>query len=395
MLTQVAILFLTRGKMPLEPAWREFFAAAAMVEPIDVDRLWAPDLVAPRNVTAELAAIDERDAAAARRGGIDPRKVGSAVAAAARRAGAGSARLARREDGATVATVARTEDSGAAARRRLLRIAWTGWWASEPDTIAAQDLFSVYVHPPPGKRFRAGSLFSGREVPDRVAVSWAQHSVVRCLHHVTTSRLPKSSRFETCTSFLMPCLAQLLSLSKPCTSCGNMPPLQAEAERSLLRAALADPANQRFLLASESCLPMYPPHVLYAELISSGRSRIHACKLDTWEEQKRRLDWKCVLCNEFISSPWRGLQQGLTPRRCCSASVQGAPGAPNCTTIVCVSHRSKYQRRWVPTMETERLRKDFWRKSPQWFALNRRHAEARAHLSLVVSPAKSWAYSGC
>ena len=32
-------------------------------------------------------------------------------------------------------------------------------------------------------------------------------------------------------------------------------------------------------------------------------------------------------------------------------------------------------------METERLRKDFWRKSPQWFALNRRHAEARARSS--------------
>jgi len=72
--------------------------------------------------------------------------------------------------------------------------------------------------------------------------------------------------------------------------------LQAEAERSLLRAALADPANQRFLLASETCLPMYPPHVLYAELMSNGRSRIHACKLDTWEEQKRRLDWKCASC---------------------------------------------------------------------------------------------------
>ena len=69
---------------------------------------------------------------------------------------------------------------------------------------------------------------------------------------------------------------------------------QAEAERRLLRAALADPANQRFLLASETCLPIYPPHVLYSELMTSGRSRIHACKLDSPEEEKRRLDWKCV-----------------------------------------------------------------------------------------------------
>ena len=176
MLVQVAILFLTRGKMPLEPAWREFFAAAALVEPIDVDRLWAPEVVAPRDVQAELAAIDERYAVA-RRGRIDPRKVGSAVVTAARRAGAGSgsARLARRQDGGTAA---HAEGSGAATRR-LLRSTWAGWWASEPDTIAAQDLFSVYVHPPPGKKFRRGSMFRGREVPDRVAVSWAQHSVVR------------------------------------------------------------------------------------------------------------------------------------------------------------------------------------------------------------------------
>ena len=92
----------------------------------------------------------------------------------------------------------------------------------------------------------------------------------------------------------MPCKTRLLSLSKPVTICGDVSSPQAEAERSLLRAALADPANQRFLLASETCLPMYPPHVLYAELISGGRSRIHACKLDTSEEQKRRLDWKCA-----------------------------------------------------------------------------------------------------
>ena len=74
----------------------------------------------------------------------------------------------------------------------------------------------------------------------------------------------------------------------------HSPWAQAEAERRLLRAALADPANQRFLLASETCLPIYPPHVLYAELMSSGLSRTHACKLDSPEEEKRRSDWKCA-----------------------------------------------------------------------------------------------------
>ena len=178
---QVAFLFLTRGRMPLEPAWREFFAAAALVEPVDVSRLWAPEVIAPRDITAQLAANDKRDAAAVRfsagRQAVDPREVGSAVIAAAQRAGAGSgsATLGNRQgiDSAPA-------EGGGVALRRLLR--WTSWAgrASGPDSIAAQDLFSVYVHPPPAYRFPARSLFRGREVADRVAVSWAQHSVVRC-----------------------------------------------------------------------------------------------------------------------------------------------------------------------------------------------------------------------
>lgn len=30
---QLALLFLTRGPMPLEPVWREFLSAAALLEP--------------------------------------------------------------------------------------------------------------------------------------------------------------------------------------------------------------------------------------------------------------------------------------------------------------------------------------------------------------------------
>lgn len=39
------------------------------------------------------------------------------------------------------------------------------------------------------------------------------------------------------------------------------PPPQAEAERLLLLAALRDPRNQRMVLLSESCAPLYPPQV--------------------------------------------------------------------------------------------------------------------------------------
>ena len=63
---------------------------------------------------------------------------------------------------------------------------------------------------------------------------------------------------------------------------------QVEAERRLLRAALEHPANQRFMLLSEACLPLYPPHVVWAEAFASRRSRMHACKQDTPEDEQRR-----------------------------------------------------------------------------------------------------------
>jgi hypothetical protein len=52
---------------------------------------------------------------------------------------------------------------------------------------------------------------------------------------------------------------------------------QAEAERRLLKAALEDPRNQRFVLLSESCAPLYPPQVVYLQLLSDGKSRLNAC----------------------------------------------------------------------------------------------------------------------
>jgi Core-2/I-Branching enzyme len=64
--------------------------------------------------------------------------------------------------------------------------------------------------------------------------------------------------------------------------------LQVDAERRLLRAALKDPANQRFMLLSEACLPLYPPHVVWAEAFAARLSRVHACKQDTPEDKQRR-----------------------------------------------------------------------------------------------------------
>lgn len=50
-----------------------------------------------------------------------------------------------------------------------------------------------------------------------------------------------------------------------------------DATRALLRAALQDPANQRFVLLSESGVPLYPPAATHQQLLAEPRSRINAC----------------------------------------------------------------------------------------------------------------------
>ena len=90
-------------------------------------------------------------------------------------------------------------------------------------------LYSIYTHPAPGWSHPPGSLFAGHEVACRQAVEWGNHSVI-------------------------------------------------DAERALLRAALADPANQRFALLSESCVPLHPAPVVYAQLMAEPRSRVNACR---------------------------------------------------------------------------------------------------------------------
>ena len=49
------------------------------------------------------------------------------------------------------------------------------------------------------------------------------------------------------------------------------------AERNLIAAALEDDLNERFVLLSESCIPLYPAALVWAQLLSEPRSRIHAC----------------------------------------------------------------------------------------------------------------------
>lgn len=49
------------------------------------------------------------------------------------------------------------------------------------------------------------------------------------------------------------------------------------AARNLLGAALSDQLNQKFLLLSESGIPLYPPTTTYLQLMSEDKSRLDSC----------------------------------------------------------------------------------------------------------------------
>ena len=72
---------------------------------------------------------------------------------------------------------------------------------------------------------------------------------------------------------------------------------QAEAERLLLAAALADAGNQRFVLISETCIPLYPAPVVWAQLLGEPLARMHACRNDSDAgDAGRRQAFRCAEC---------------------------------------------------------------------------------------------------
>ena len=52
---------------------------------------------------------------------------------------------------------------------------------------------------------------------------------------------------------------------------------EVEAMRLLLRAALANTLNERFVYLCETAIPIYPPTVVYHQLMKETKSRIDAC----------------------------------------------------------------------------------------------------------------------
>lgn len=128
-----------------------------------------------------------------------------------------------------------------------------------------QALFTIYTHPPPGHSHPPGSLFAGHEVPGRATVAWGNH---RCFFLFFFFNLSVPMRHASLPLPLhAPITAPQATVPKPCRS-------MVDAERALLRAALQDPANQRFVLLSETCIPLHPAPLVYLQLVTEPVSRI-------------------------------------------------------------------------------------------------------------------------
>lgn len=150
------------------------------------------------------------------------------------------------------------------ARNRLpLDFMWQHFFKEAEETN-----FSIYIHSRPGFVYNemttACTFCYGRQLSDSIQVLWGEASMI-------------------------------------------------EAERILLRKALEDPANQRFILVSDSCVPLYNFSYTYDYVMSSPKSFV-----DSFVDPKA----------------------------------------------------SRYNPKMAPT-----IRKDKWRKGSQWVALIRKHAE--------------------
>jgi hypothetical protein len=84
-----------------------------------------------------------------------------------------------------------------------------------------------------------------------------------------------------------------------------------EATRNLLAKAFEDPANERFVLLSETHIPLWDPLSLYRVLTNEGRSSINAFPHDNMDTQR----WTKRMEPEVPETQWRKSQQWWTLTR--------------------------------------------------------------------------------
>ncbi|CAI5525701.1 unnamed protein product, partial [Closterium sp. Naga37s-1] len=126
--------------------------------------------------------------------------------------------------------------------------------------------YSIYVHASPDYTFpkNASTLFSNNTI--RSGVGAAHHGGCREAPHGSAQTPPSS----TCSPLLPYCLPQV----------GWGLPTMVDAERRLMAAALADPANHRFVLLSESCIPVKSFNYIWDYLMGTRYSFVSSFFID-------------------------------------------------------------------------------------------------------------------
>ena len=260
----VALMFLTRGPLPLEAVWREWLLQARGMLP-----LYCVAAAACAN-----AGWDEVRAVRAACQGGGESESGSSSSSSSSMGSMGSSSMGSNPD--------------------------------DPHMILGQRLFRVYTHAPPSfTGYPRGSIFRGTLIEDRLSTTWGDHSMV-------------------------------------------------EATRRLLRAALLDGAagggsNQKFMLLSESCAPMYHPAVVHQQLLHERLSRIDACAADG-------SDGLPVVegGEEEEQAEEREREKGLPPPRPRSKPT-----------------KNLFWERWSWRFEEAGVSRGAWRKSAQWWTVSR------------------------
>jgi len=241
---KVALMFLTRGEMPLESAWAAWLHSASGLVPLPVAAAPGFGGCGPARVEELVAACGGGGIGGV--GSLSPSAASTAALLKARTQGqklAGASSITgMAQEAEKVKEAAKKKKGGAGAgaggveSEKSSSSSSTQTSSSSSSIVTSQHLFSVYVHAPPEfVGYPSGSVFEHALVEGRVAASWGGHDLV-------------------------------------------------DAARSLLRAALRDPLNERFVLLSEAGVPTMAPSLVYMQLVGSRLSRIDACEGDNNDE---------------------------------------------------------------------------------------------------------------
>jgi hypothetical protein len=130
------------------------------------------------------------------------------------------------------------------------------------DPLAHQILFNLYVHVPPGSEDELDDLFRPFVIPRRVKVAWGTSSMMYAM-------------------------------------------------RELIWFAFQDPRNTRFVLLSESDIPIYGPLPFYHELMAETKSRVDTTTLLNRDTYRWHFRFMCA-DPPLLERDWRKSSQWFT-----------------------------------------------------------------------------------